>query len=469
MSSGNPIPVRHLRIGLYVHLDLGWMSHPFPMGHFRIASQEQLDTLHGLGLETVRVLPDRSAPDAVRELIVLGLLPPVAGGGVPASAASLREPSASLLQTEPMGAPLAASAPVTPVVAPAAPVASTSPDPAGADERALAQERLLTRRAEREQAEAARSLRRSLELVHAEPQAARQVCERQIEAMLGQFRDCEELAIRLLGETAGDRSALHAVNVTVLSLLLGRQLGLDAVEMFDLGVGALLHDVGKLDLPERVRWLDPQSPQRSVHERKAYEEHVLLGARLGVSMGLSAGALQVLEQHHECADGSGFPRRLDGARMSVAAHIVALTNRYDQLCNPSVPAGALTPHEALALMYAQTQSHFDARVYGAFVRMMGVYPPGSVVQLSDGRHAMVSCANLARPLRPRLLVHEPAVRPGAARVLDLQDHPQIGIRRSLKPQQLPRAALEGLSPRARVCYFFERATEPMARPAGAGS
>ena len=97
--------------------------------------------------------------------------------------------------------------------------------------------------------------------------------------------------------------------------------------------------------------------------------------------------------------------------MSAAARIVALVNRYDNLCDPALPAHALTPHEALSLMFAQTRSKFDASMLNAFIRMMGVYPPGSVVQLTDDRFALVTNVNSTRPLKPRVLVYD---RAGAA-------------------------------------------------------
>ena len=118
-------------------------------------------------------------------------------------------------------------------------------------------------------------------------------------------------------------------------------------------------------------------------------------------MGLSPGATLVIAQHHEHADGSGFPLRLDSDRMTPAARIVSLVNRYDNLCNPHVPSRALTPHEALSLLFAQGKSQFDTAILGAFIKMMGVYPPGSVVQLTDDRyaHGGVASTRLARSSR----------------------------------------------------------------------
>jgi hypothetical protein len=94
---------------------------------------------------------------------------------------------------------------------------------------------------------------------------------------------------------------------------------------------------------------------------------------------------------------------------------------------------------------------------GAFIKMMGVYPAGSVVQLTDDRFALVVGVNSSRTLRPRVLVHDPRVPRDEALIVDLEIVSGLGIRRSLKPLALPEAALGYLSPRPRVHYFFESA------------
>ena len=89
----------------------------------------------------------------------------------------------------------------------------------------------------------------------------------------------------------------------------------------------------------------------------------------------------------------------------------------------------------------------------------GVYPPGSVVQLVDERFALVVSVNSSRPLKPKIIVYQRGVPKDEALMLDLEQAPALGIRRSLKPAALPREALDYLSPRQRMCYFFERAVD----------
>ena len=155
--------------------------------------------------------------------------------------------------------------------------------------------------------------------------------------------------------------------------------------------------------------------------------------------------------------GSGFPLGINSDRTTVLSRIVALVNVYDNLCNPANPARAVTPHEAVALMFAQGRNRYDPAILGAFIKMMGVYPAGSVVQLTDDRFALVVGVNSSRTLRPRVLVHDPRVPRDEALIVDLETVSGLGIRRSLKPLALPEAALGYLSPRPRVHYFFEPA------------
>src|SRR5205814_2280267 len=194
---------------------------------------------------------------------------------------------------------------------------------------ALAVQRAALVVCERHFAEATRDCRQLTELVESQPQAARDKAQALSQALVNKMAGSGELCIRLLTEAAGDKAAAHAVNVTLISLLMGRTFGFVEADMLDLGVGALLHDVGKLDLAPRLRHRDDQMPGT---DATLYEEHVALGVAHARRMGLAPGATLVIAQHHEHADGSGFPRGLRGERMTPASCIVALVNRYDNPC-----------------------------------------------------------------------------------------------------------------------------------------
>lgn len=416
------ISVSELRIGLYIHLDVGWMGHPFPLSSFKITSEQQIATLRGLGLDSVRYSPEKSDPAPTVE---------TPGTQRAETAGQTTSPMADAADLE------------------KAQRAST-----------LSHQRLAQNQCERQYQESARGVKSVFEQFNTLPEQAGAACTQLVSDMVSQLSGHEESALRLLAEGHGDRATMHALNVTVLSLLLGRAVQLDAASLETLGQAAMIHDIGKSELPERVRYRDDSF---TTAHFKLYQEHVsqsVLKARL---MGLSPSSLLAISQHHEMADGSGFPLGLKAEKITPVARILALINRYDGLCNPPNPLKALTPHEALSLIFSSMKERFEKVTLNAFIRMMGVYPPGSVVQLTDERYALVMSVNSSRPLKPRVLVYDRAIASEDAILLDLQLEKSLGIQRSLRPDQLPRNALNYLCPRQRICYYFERAVSASAQ------
>lgn len=502
--------VDQLRVGMFIHLKGGWLAHPFPLSNFKISSPQQIATIRSLRLKTVRWSPEKSdlgtaspapeseaaqgAPavtsaDADRRSALEGAsgrsraceAAPSAGDALPRASRTATGATPSVANhPAASGVRETAGRPAAPDIAKNAAFAAGADGAArGADiahtpiatqaqaeyrrREAIAAQREALQHCQRQFAEANLAYKTLADLVPSKPTVAREQSEALSRALVDKMLGAGEVCIRLLSEAAGDKASAHAINVAVIALLLGKSFGLAESDMLDLGVGAMLHDVGKLDLPERLRHREDHfSPSEALY----YQEHVAHGAAHARRMGLTDGALWVIEQHHEHADGSGFPLRMRSERMSVAARIVALVNRFDNLCNPHIPSRALTPHEALSLLFAQGKSKFDATIMGAFVKMMGIYPPGSAVQLTDDRFALVVAVNSNRPLKPRVLVHEQGISAGDALLLDLESEPNIGIRRSLKPLALPRDALDFLAPRPRVAYFFEPVHELEAEAIG---
>jgi putative nucleotidyltransferase with HDIG domain len=420
------IKIQQLQIGMFIELEMGWMSHPFPKGSFKITSDKQIAVIQGLGLSRVRYVPSKS--DLLQESVLPVELDFLSGSDVAEGAESARKEADAEVQR----------------------LRKQKSNFLNAQQRELAV-------CERRFGAALREHKSIVMQLDSRPHEAMLQSLGLVNEFVGELHGEGESAIRLLSEGMGDKAAMHPVNVTIISLLLAKAMGLPQVDMVDLGMAAFLHDIGKTQLPDRVRWLEDNF---SSAENRMYQEHVSLGVALGQRMALTPGALLAIAQHHEMIDGSGFPARLKGVNLSVPSKILALVNRYESLCNPSRPASALTPHEALSLIFAQLKTRFDSVVLNAFIRMMGVYPPGSVVQLVDERFALVVSVNSSRPLKPRLIVYEPGVSKHEALILDLENFPELGIRRSLKPVSLPRAAMDYLSPRQRICYFFERAIDP---------
>lgn len=422
VNSSLLIDVALLRVGMYIQLELGWMNHPFPVSSFRIASGDQIATLQSLGLEQVRWVPGRSDAAVRAAMEAPASAPPGSAEPAPVYGAGSGTPSGA--------------------------------EPAGVLHARLDAQRRALARCDEQFARATRVYERLALHVEQDPAEARKATESLVRGCVDELMAHGDSAVRLLSERAGTRAALHSVNVAVLSLLLGKSLGMRGDDLGDLGIAALLHDLGKISLPPHVA---QPSAALGPADQALYEAHVGESVVLAQRMGLGRAVVSAIAQHHERADGGGFPLGLRGTDLGRAGQVLALVNHYDRLCNPLRGAAPLTPHEALSVLFAQHKSRFDAQVLQCFIRLMGVYPAGSIVQLTNERYAIVVAVDSARPLRPQVIVHDGSVPRDEALVLDLERSPDLGIRRSLRPAQLPRDALDYLSPRKRICYFFERA------------
>lgn len=420
------VDVAALRIGMHVVLDIGWLRHPFASSSFKISQPAQIDALRALG--RAQVVVDFSRSDR----------------------AALQAPDPA----DPPDCATVRTADGTDTTATAPAVVASEPHPLpahGVRAQALAAQQQQLQQCEQRYAHAATTYRLVAGLCMAQPQAAAQQCTALVNTLLADFPG-NEVAIRLLSESAGEKSAQHPVNVTVLALLLGRALGVSGANLHALGTAAFLHDIGKLQLPPRVRWWVENF---SAQDTLLYQDHVALGVQRANAMGLSATALLAMAQHHKQRDGSGFPQGAAVRTIGVLGGILGLVNRYDNLVNPATPSCALTPHEAVARLFSVHKAHYDPVVLAAFIRMMGVYPPGTVVQLADARYALVVGVNSSRSLRPRVVLHDAQVPQHEALVLDLEEHPGLEIRRSVRPALLPMASLHYLAPRQQLNYFFE--------------
>jgi len=415
-----------LRIGLYVYVDLPWFLHPFTLNSFTIASDEQIADLRALKLQRIRCDPER--------------------GG------EYRRVTPTVARAEP----------AAPAAAPPA-QALVHDDPVMA-EKAARTERLRERRRTIAQTErgfvkataAIRGITRNLLL---RPKQARQEMDELVDLMAPAFLERTDVSLHVMGDKCGGEEAyLHGLNVFILSMMLAKGLDIAGAQAHALGIGALLHDLGQVEIPNRVLKKNPDDYTKP--ERELYASHIEYGLEMGKKLELAPEALAIIAQHHEMADGSGYPRALRLEQIAPLARVVALVNSYDNLCNPVVLSQALTPHEALSFIFARRRDKFDARVLQLMIRALGVYPPGSIVKLSNDAIAMVVSVNLHMTLRPWVLLYESGVPKHEAILLDLEQEADVSIARGLRPAQLPPAVYAYLSPRKRITYFFD--SEPHA-------
>jgi hypothetical protein len=139
------------------------------------------------------------------------------------------------------------------------------------------------------------------------------------------------------------------------------------------------------------------------------------------------------------------------------ARYTAVADRYDELCNPARLQDAMPPAQALTRMFKMERSHFDQSALTSFIKSMGVYPPGSIVELSNGALGLVTSVNRSNTLRPLVTLWQADCKPDDAPIVDLAAEPELKITRSLRPGDLEPEVREFLNPRARTAYFYAKA------------
>jgi HD-GYP domain-containing protein (c-di-GMP phosphodiesterase class II) len=213
----------------------------------------------------------------------------------------------------------------------------------------------------------------------------------------------------------------------------------------------MLHDVGVADIPSRV----VRNPHRTASEEQFYRTHIGRGLKSVAPMkNLPVAVKNIIACHHEHWDASGYPNGLSENKIPRLARIVAIANRYDNLCNPLDARNARMPAEAVAQMFKHEGAAFDPALLGAFVKALGVYPPGTFVGLSDGSYGLVIESSSRDLLRPLLMLYDASVPRNEALLLDMQEADET-ITGVLAPAELPREVIEYLAPQGRVDFYLE--------------
>lgn len=203
-------------------------------------------------------------------------------------------------------------------------------------------------------------------------------------------------------KTADDYTFQHSVGVCALLTAFAKVLELNRQTLFDIGIGALLHDIGKMRIPPEIL---NKPGQLSEAEFAEIKRHVAYGREvIGDAPWVSKTALNVLEHHHERYDGSGYPARLRGTEISPVGQMVAIVDVYDALTSERIYHRAMAPAEALRKLREWGRYHFNEELVAHFIRSLGIYPVRTVVHLESGLLGIVIDQNPADLLRPVLLI-----------------------------------------------------------------
>lgn len=362
------VRVDELEVGMYVaRLDRPWIETPFPLQGFYIKDLSEIDSLRRYCREvTIDISRGRARAE------------PVDHGAGHAAASQQAKSSA------------AAPSPATVKVV--KPVYKTTVS--------MPQEVVASRELHREFAQSVADVYKKLregqipDLEHAREASSRVVesVVRNPDAMvwLSRVRDKDAYSYH------------HAFRCAIWGTVFGRHLGLSRQALDNLAFGLTLMDVGKAKLPDgllnKAGLLLPA-------ERIELRKHVDYSLGILSSMpAVPSQVLQMVAEHHERYDGSGYPKQLSGKAISPLGKIAGLVDTYDAMTSERPYARALTSVEAVSRLYELRNTEFQSQLVEEFIQAIGVYPTGTLVHMSNQEVGVVIAQNPERRLRPKLLV-----------------------------------------------------------------
>ncbi|MDR2132608.1 MAG: HD-GYP domain-containing protein [Clostridiales Family XIII bacterium] len=210
----------------------------------------------------------------------------------------------------------------------------------------------------------------------------------------------------------------HAANGMLLSLLLGIEMGMDGERLYELGLAALLHDIGAVFLPAEILNRPGTLTDEEFEIIKSHTERGF--AYLHDYFRLSEEAAMGALQHHENYDGTGYPNGLKRKQISLVGRIIAVTDVYDALVSRRPFRSAMFAKQGLEILEQKSDRKFDPDIVDLFAKIVAPFPSGVTVQLSNGETAIVFRNHKDNPFRPRLIKAS-----GEREYLDLAKDPEM--------------------------------------------
>lgn len=408
------LTVDRIQPGLHIRLPLKWNDHPFLLNSFKIKDQEQVEMIRHLGVKFVYFNPEQS--DA---------------------------------------SPLPANQPQAEV---------KKDDALDLEAQKLWQEKqkrieklsAYRRRVIQCEKEFERSLARMRSVmtkIRNRPADAVGEAKQLIDDIVEKLMCDDNVTLHLMnGKNEFEDIYFHSLNVAVIAMMIGRAKGYSAEQLKALSFAALFHDMGKIKIPTAI--LRKQTPL-SEPESNYLKLHTKYGLDMANQIeDFPESAKTVIAQHHELRDGSGYPEGLKGDEIDDLAQVIIVANAFDNLCHTPIASEQKIPYTALSHLYKNCKHLYKEENLNILIKFMGVFPPGTVVQLSNNMVGLVISVNASHLLFPNVLVYDPAVPRTQAPIIDLASK-DIKIVNAIHPSKLPEKIKEYLNPRSRISYFFD--------------
>jgi len=418
-----PIKADSLRVGLYVRLDCRWFDHPLPRSTFKLTSQREIDIINKYRITRILYDPERSDPVPEEPEGATEAVPPVAihqtvddqsAGAAASSSATEAEQLAD--QTDPRNIKFGRMAQVR-------------------ETRAR-----LRNRAE-EYMQDARRCAQGLSLVNAGQPEGFAIVDRMAERLLQSGAYVQPGLVFTGSQYAtgtAPEAATEAMTAGAMAVMLGRHWDLGDRARRDLVLGAALHAVGMQRLLPSQRH---ETDDSKTLPGEQFRNYPTLGADMLRRLGtVSREIVEIVAQHRERLDGTGFPLGLGGAGISRSARAVGTIRLYQALTSESRSPRSLSPAEAVRVLYADHREGLGADVVDSFIATLTIYPPGSFIELTDDSIAFVISVNPENRLLPTVMILDHLEGTTEGEIVDLAVDGDPEVRGILETETLPPAA-----------------------------
>jgi len=260
-------------------------------------------------------------------------------------------------------------------------------------------------------------------------ETVKRVVNRMIDSIL-RNRDALSSLSRIKGYD--EYTFVHSINVCVFCLGLGRDLGFGREELEQIGIGALLHDIGKMRVPRHILMKPARLTEGEFAEMK---NHTLYGVEiLDQTEGIPEESKKVAREHHERHNGKGYPAGTKGDEISRFGQMAAIIDVYDAITSVRCYRKPISPYEGMRHIYRVAGEDFNPILVERFIQCVGIYPVGTLVQLDTGEVGIISSVNRSRLLRPRVLllpsIGSPAVNAALVDLME-KDHMEDRYKRTI--------------------------------------